>query len=327
MPRNGNESLDPADPVRAYETSQHVRVSGPRGACAVGPAGRPCVRPPRSSSSHSWTEPHEEDAVVPAAGNPQTCSSPRTPRARTLIVEGLAQRRPGGAQLVGGGADAAEPLGHGEGARSASPRSRNRLCRQPSRPGKGIDTDRPVRNSASVNGRGKRASHRSKNTPIAAGPSRSHTCCSRWGSLIEAKPLASSLAGRRHRVDAGTGAERERLRRALDPDSSCRVPGLAAHHWARPPGSDPARLRPALQRPPSPPSAWAAATTRSACPADHPRGGSSRRPASTRLAQGSAPRVPASCMTAFAHPSGAQSPHASNQPSDRESQRTERWIA
>jgi transposase len=44
------------------------------------------------------------------------------------------------------------------------------------------------------------------------------------------------LGGRRHRVDAGTGTERERRRRALDPDSSCRVFGLAAHHRARPVG-------------------------------------------------------------------------------------------
>ena len=44
---------------------------------------------------------------------------------------------------------------------------------------------------------------------------------------------------------------------------------------------------------------------------DHPRAGSSRHCASTRPARWSAPRVPASCMNAFAHPSGHRTEPAS----------------
>ena len=64
----------------------------------------------------------------------------------------------------------------------------------------------------------------------------------------------------------------ERLRGALGAHRPRRVPGLAADRRPRPPRAGPSDLRPALQRPPSPPGARAAAA-RPARPADCPRPG------------------------------------------------------
>jgi len=77
------------------------------------------------------------------------------------------------------------------------------------------------------------------------------------------------LRGCRGALDARAGAQGERVRGALGADGPRRVPGLAADRQPRPSGAGPSRLRPALQRSPSPPGADAA-TARSAGPADHP---------------------------------------------------------
>jgi transposase len=63
--------------------------------------------------------------------------------------------------------------------------------------------------------------------------------------------------GARH---AGPGPERQRLRRAVDPDRPRRVPRLAADHQPRSPGTGPKDLCRALQPTSPTPSAWARTT-------------------------------------------------------------------
>jgi putative transposase len=59
---------------------------------------------------------------------------------------------------------------------------------------------------------------------------------SRSGCEVRPRLRRRLRFGRRRRTDhAGTGAQRQRLRRALDPDGASRVPRLAADHRARTP--------------------------------------------------------------------------------------------
>jgi hypothetical protein len=92
------------------------------------------------------------------------------------------------------------------------------------------------------------------------------------------------LRGCRGAVDARAGAQGERVRGALGADGPNRVLGLAADREPRPSGAGPSRLRPALQRPPSPPGANAT-TARSARRADGRWQGAAKQSASTRPAR------------------------------------------
>jgi hypothetical protein len=85
--------------------------------------------------------------------------------------------------------------------------------------------------------------------------------------------------------DAGAGAERERLRGAVDPYCPCRVPRLAADHRPWSPGAGPPDLCRALQPTSSTPSAWAP-TAWSIRRSDPGRRGSASPGAPTRLLGG-----------------------------------------
>jgi hypothetical protein len=104
--------------------------------------------------------------------------------------------------------------------------------------------------------------------------------------------------GGRH---AGPGAERERLRRALDPYDPRRVPRLAADRQPWSPGSGPPEVCRALQPTSPTPSAWAP-TAWSIRRSDPGWRGSASPGAPTRPPWWPASRVPASCMNAFTHP-------------------------
>jgi hypothetical protein len=82
-----------------------------------------------------------------------------------------------------------------------------------------------------------------------------------------------------------------------------RVPGLAADRRTKLLGGGPAGLCRALQ-PASSASGARACGTGPTCWAGGCRRGSAGRGSSTRSARRSAPRIPASCMNAFAHPTG-----------------------
>jgi hypothetical protein len=60
------------------------------------------------------------------------------------------------------------------------------------------------------------------------------------------------FGGNRGACDAGAGAQRQRLRRALDPHGAGRVPGLATDCGTRAPGAGAPGLHRPRQRPPSP---------------------------------------------------------------------------
>jgi hypothetical protein len=96
------------------------------------------------------------------------------------------------------------------------------------------------------------------------------------------------IRGCRGALDARAGAQGERIRGALGADGPHRVPRLAADREPRPSGAGPSRLRPALQRPLSPPGANAT-TARSARRADGRWQGAARQSASTRPARRSPP--------------------------------------
>jgi hypothetical protein len=98
-------------------------------------------------------------------------------------------------------------------------------------------------------------------------------------------------------------------------DSPRRVLGLAPDCRTRTPAACPSGLPRALQPAPSTPSA-SARSTRSAHRVDHRRYGSASQSAPTRSARRAAPRVPTSCMNAFAHPSGLGSGMAAAHPTE-----------
>jgi hypothetical protein len=112
------------------------------------------------------------------------------------------------------------------------------------------------------------------------------------------------FGGNRGACDAGAGAQRQRLRRALDPHGAGRVPGLVTDYGTRAPGAGaPGSTSPTTTTTvPTGRSDW----SRRIHP---PTEGGPRRPtkqgAPTRRARRTSPRIPStSCMNEFLHPTG-----------------------